>query len=469
MDPKGVRRAGLSTILVVVGVLALACESGEAKAGEELPRYRLEPGMELTYKGSSLFRFEGGAHLDDTETTAWVLRRNEDGSVRILVRQGSRFTAARDSESASEESLRKKAEEGEMRFVVGYFDLFPDGRLGKDAELAFRIRPDSVFPRLPDDQAQASAGWSVEETPTEDGTRYAALKPEEGGPSFKAERLGTTNKIYGSTQESTFHFDSKRGLIKGVELRYTQTYGFNGKGEGKTELASVETRDDAWTKAFAQGAERYFAANKAYEKATEESARAGDKAGDVLAKAKEILASARKEIEDPYFQKQIDSQISSHDGMISYYVKSANQRAEVVGKPAPDWELKDFDGKSHAIEDYRGKVVVLDFWYRGCGWCIKAMPQLNELAEQFQGRPVVLLGMNTDRKVEDAKFVQEQMNLKYETLLNATEVPKKYGVQGFPTLVVIDPEGIVRDFHVGFSPTLRTELTKVIEELLPSK
>jgi thiol-disulfide isomerase/thioredoxin len=91
-------------------------------------------------------------------------------------------------------------------------------------------------------------------------------------------------------------------------------------------------------------------------------------------------------------------------------------------------------------------VVVLDFWYRGCGWCIKAMPQLNALAGQFEGRPVAVLGMNTDRDEADAKFVSDAMGLKYETL-RALGIPEKYGVQGFPTLVVIDPERKVRDMH----------------------
>ena len=146
--------------------------------------------------------------------------------------------------------------------------------------------------------------------------------------------------------------------------------------------------------------------------------------------------------------------------MAKYYADSAKRRAEVIGKPAADWELKGLDGKTHSLADYRGKVVVLDFWYRGCGWCIKAMPQLNALAEQFQGRPVAVLGMNTDRKEADAKFVVDAMGLKYETL-RAEGIPEKYGVQGFPTLILIDPEGKVRDVHVGYSPTLRADVAKV--------
>ena len=111
---------------------------------------------------------------------------------------------------------------------------------------------------------------------------------------------------------------------------------------------------------------------------------------------------------------------------------------------------------------------MLDFWYRGCGWCIKAMPQLNALAGQFEGRPVAVLGMNTDRNEADAKFVCDAMSLKYATL-RADGIPEKYGVQGFPTLVVIDSEGTVRDVHEGYSPTLQTDVAKTIEGLLTKK
>ena len=203
-------------------------------------------------------------------------------------------------------------------------------------------------------------------------------------------------------------------------------------------------------------------------KATEEASKDAAKANALLADAKAALKSARDAIDQPIFREQLDHQIAQHDGMAKYYADSAKRRADVVGKPAADWDLQGLDGKTHALAGYRGKVVVLDFWYRGCGWCIKAMPQLNALAEDFAGRPVAVLGMNTDRNEADAKFVVDAMGLKYATL-RAEGIPEKYGVQGFPTLILIDREGKVRDMHVGYSPTLRADLAKAIEGLLPPK
>ena len=146
------RRAGIMTVVA----MAIAA-AGAARAGDELPRYRLEPGMELTYKGSSTFRHQSGMHIDDEETTAWVVRRNDDGSVRVVLRQGSRFTAT--SVVDTLKNLFKKSDKPPMEYHLGYFDLFPDGRIGPDAELGYRIIPATLFPRLPETRQQAKAGW----------------------------------------------------------------------------------------------------------------------------------------------------------------------------------------------------------------------------------------------------------------------------------------------------------------------
>jgi hypothetical protein len=85
--------------IVTAGVMAAVAAAGAARAGEELPRYRLEAGMELSYKGSSTFRHQNGAHLDDQETNTWVVRRNGAGGVCVVLRQGSRFTATSAAET----------------------------------------------------------------------------------------------------------------------------------------------------------------------------------------------------------------------------------------------------------------------------------------------------------------------------------------------------------------------------------
>jgi thiol-disulfide isomerase/thioredoxin len=439
-------------------ILAAVLATGAAAEGEELPRYRLEPGMLLTYKGSGRSNYTQMTSAEESETKAWVVGRNPDGSVRVVMRQGSRYASARDGEALD---LAKEP----MDYDFGRIDLFPDGRLGPSAEIGYRIRPRTIFPRLPEDRAQAEAGWFVADEGSLDGVRYEAPRAEPGGWLIRAASEGPESRVYESTGGFTFHFDAGRGLVERVESEHTQGYGFQGKGTGTVELASLETLDEGKLAAFRQAADAYFDAEKSSTAAWDEHDPA--KLEAALASAKAELVRSRDAMSEPTFREALDRRIERFDSSAGYTLEEAKRRAEVVGKPAPGWKAPGLDGKEHDLADYRGKVVVLDFWYRGCGWCIRAMPQMNEVAEHFAGKSVAVLGMNTDRNEADAKLVADVMGLKYGTVRIDHDLPEKYGVRGFPTVVVIDPEGVVRDLHVGYSRDLRESLTKSIEALLP--
>src|SRR5262249_39958048 len=161
---------------------------------------------------------------------------------------------------------------------------------------------------------------------------------------------------------------------------------------------------------------------------------------------------------------QVDALLARHERQAEAVVAELERRAAIVGRPAADWATTDLAGKPHALKDYRGKVVILDFWHRTCFWCVRMMPQVKEIAAHFKGRPVVVLGVNTDAEEEDARFVVKEMGLNYATL-RAEGLPEKYEVQTFPTLLVIDPEGVIRDVHVGYTPTLREEVVRSVERL----
>lgn len=444
----------MSATMILAAVLA----TGAAEGGEELPRYHLEPGMVLTYKGSGQSRYTRMTSAEESETTAWVVGRNPDGSVRVVMRQGSRYASAQDG---------KTPEPGKepMDYDFGRIDLFPDGRLGPDSEIGYMIRPRTIFPRLPEDAAQADAGWFVAEEGSLDGVRYETPRAEPGGWTILAASEGPENRVYESTGGFTFHFDAGRGLVKRVESEHTQGYGIQGKGTGTVELVSLETLDEGKLAAFRRDADAYFDAENSSNAARDEHDPA--KLEAALASAKAELVKVRDAMSEPTFREVLDRRIESFDSSADYALDEAKRQAEVVGKPAPGWKGPGLDGKEHDLGDYRGKVVVLDFWYRGCGWCIKAMPQMNEVAEHFAGKPVAIVGMNTDGDEADARLVADVMGLKYGTVRIDRELPEKYGVRGFPTVIVIDPEGVVRDVHVGYSRDLRESLTKSIEALLP--
>jgi hypothetical protein len=89
-----------------------------------------------------------------------------------------------------------------------------------------------------------------------------------------------------------------------------------------------------------------------------------------------ILAEARAKVTIAEPIAALDQDLKNHDNHSKHKIDGAKRFAAVIGHPAPAWEIKDLDGRTHTLEQYRGKVLVLDFWYRGCGWCMRAMPQV---------------------------------------------------------------------------------------------
>lgn len=139
-----------------------------------------------------------------------------------------------------------------------------------------------------------------------------------------------------------------------------------------------------------------------------------------------------------------------------------------IGDEAPAWELKDASGKAVSLADFKGKIVVMDFWGTWCGWCVKAMPAIEQVHQKYKHKGVVVLGMNTenDPNADPAGFMRRN-NYTYGLILKAETITQKYKVFGFPTLYVIDGTGKVIGAESGYSPDLAEKLSKIIDEASP--
>jgi thiol-disulfide isomerase/thioredoxin len=441
--------------------LAVLAPFAPARA-DDLPRYKLKVGQELRYHGTSDFKYENGSFGHKSDWRVWVVRANDDGGWRLVLRSSSQMTQ---TVSGREQGG------GHADVTLAYCDLSPDGRIAPNDSLGFRLDPSSIFPRLPKDVDEVKNGWQ-EANPRQDSRtefkRPAGTTNDADGWVFEGVRTSPSDRIYLSSSRARYVFDAKKGLVTRVESENTQGYGFKGKGTGTEELSAVEDQDADRVKTFAAESDRYFEANEAYQGLLEKAGKDARDADALLSRAEKVLTDAREVLTLPVLREQVDEQVKKHAQMASYYAEEAKNRAAVLGHDAAEWETRDLDGKTHALKDYRGKVVILDFWYRGCGWCIRAMPQVKGLSDDFKGEPVAVLGMNTDRDEKDAKLVVDEMGLSYPTL-RAEGLPGKYHVRGFPTLIVIDREGKVADVHVGYSPTLRDDVSRTVKSLLARK
>lgn len=138
-----------------------------------------------------------------------------------------------------------------------------------------------------------------------------------------------------------------------------------------------------------------------------------------------------------------------------------------IGTAAPAFSLKDADGKTHSLEEYKGKVVLLDFWGSWCPPCRAAMPGVQRIHEKFAGKPVVVIGLNFEQspKAKPAEYMKTQ-GFTYQLLLEAQTIAPAYRVSAWPTFYLIDQQGLIVWAGVGFSNEHEKEIASQIEDLL---
>lgn len=132
-------------------------------------------------------------------------------------------------------------------------------------------------------------------------------------------------------------------------------------------------------------------------------------------------------------------------------------KSKMINEPAPDFKVTDLNGKEVSLKDYRGKVVVLDFWATWCGPCKSSFPGMKEVVDKYsKDNNVQFLFVNSWERVKDKKSNAEEFikknNYPFHVLLDENNsVIEKYGVSGIPTKFFIDKNGEIRFKSIGFS------------------
>jgi len=142
-----------------------------------------------------------------------------------------------------------------------------------------------------------------------------------------------------------------------------------------------------------------------------------------------------------------------------------------LGNVAPEIEGKDIDGKEIKLSDYRGKIVVLSFWASWCGPCMAMLPSEVRLAERMKGKPFALVGVNGDSRRDDVERAVEKEEITWPSFWNKEgpngPIPTTWNVSDWPTVFVIDPNGVIRFKVAGYGGTNgENVLTQKIDEIL---
>lgn len=141
--------------------------------------------------------------------------------------------------------------------------------------------------------------------------------------------------------------------------------------------------------------------------------------------------------------------------------------ADMTGKEAPDFALKSSSGENLRLSEYRGEVVMVNFWATWCGPCRQEMPLLEELFSRYERVGFTLLGVNIDDDPRRAMQMAQELGVTFPVVFDdRKEVSRLYDVNAMPVTVLVDKEGRVRHVHHGYKPGYEEKYLTQVRSLL---
>jgi len=146
---------------------------------------------------------------------------------------------------------------------------------------------------------------------------------------------------------------------------------------------------------------------------------------------------------------------------------AATAFAADAGGPAPAFTLTTLSGQQGALSQYKGQVVMVNFWATWCGPCQQEMPLLDQIYKKYKPAGFTLIGVNVDKDEPAVKELLARKPVSFPVLLDpANEVSKAYHLDEMPSSVIIDRKGQIRYLHRGYKPGDENEYQDRIRQLI---
>lgn len=153
--------------------------------------------------------------------------------------------------------------------------------------------------------------------------------------------------------------------------------------------------------------------------------------------------------------------------MLSGWLMMLPAMAEVTSGAAPDFTLKSASGANLKLSEYRGEVVLINFWASWCGPCRQEMPALDELHSRYRLLGFTVLGVNVEEDSRKAREVLADLQVGFPVLFDDhSTVSRLYDIVAMPSTVLVDRNGNIRYLHKGYQPGLEDVYLQQVRELI---
>jgi thiol-disulfide isomerase/thioredoxin len=149
-------------------------------------------------------------------------------------------------------------------------------------------------------------------------------------------------------------------------------------------------------------------------------------------------------------------------------ILSIESNASEVGEPAPQFTLPTLlQDKPTSLQQYKGKVIYLDFWASWCAPCRTSFPLLNKLHQKLKDKGFEVVAINLDEDKANAEKFLKEIPVDFTIVRDSTgEWSDKYVVESMPTSFIIDKQGVIQNIHHGFTSNDINELEQKVVDLL---